>query len=269
MAGDESGGVVAHRRRKHRADGTGLDQPCMAEDGNPVDEAGSERDIMGYEEQRHAVLAHQPVEQADDLGLDDDIEGTRRLVGDQQRRLGSDCCRDRHALALAAGKLMRKGPQRLPGLRHPYPFQQFLGPDGGLFPAKPKMTPGAFGDLFSDRQDGIEARARILEDEAEIAARAGRMAERGPEHFAGDFRSLGQQTGQRPGERALAGAAFTDDCQPFARGDIEINAVESGGSIVFVAPIGDRELSETAEDVAHAPLPPSSPSALPRPSLKR
>lgn len=91
------------------------------------------------------------------------------------------------------------------------------------------------------------------------------MAECGPEHLAADLRPLRQQVGEGAGERALAGAAFADDRQPFAGGNIEIDAVECGCAV----PVGDRKLPQAAENVAHAALAPSSPSALPRPSLKR
>ena len=50
-------------------------------------------------------LAHQ----VEDLGLDRDVEGGRRLVGDQQLGLGGERHGDHHPLRLAAGELVRVG----------------------------------------------------------------------------------------------------------------------------------------------------------------
>ena len=46
-------------------------------------------------------------QQPQDLRLDGDVERGRRLVGDQQRRAAHQRHGDHHALAQAAGKLMR------------------------------------------------------------------------------------------------------------------------------------------------------------------
>ena len=47
------------------------------------------------------------LEERDDLRLDRDVERGGRLVGDQQPRLGGERERDHHALAHAAGELVR------------------------------------------------------------------------------------------------------------------------------------------------------------------
>ena len=55
------------------------------------------------------------VDQIEDLGLDRDVERRRRLVGDQQLRLVGERHRDHHALAHAAGELVRIPLTRLRG----------------------------------------------------------------------------------------------------------------------------------------------------------
>ena len=56
---------------------------------------------------RNAKIAPQLVEQPQDLRLDGDIERGGRLVGDQERRAAHQRHGDHHALAQAAGELVR------------------------------------------------------------------------------------------------------------------------------------------------------------------
>ena len=55
--------------------------------------------------------------QIEDLRLDGDVERRRRLVGDEDRRRAGHRDRDHHALAHAAGQLMRIFAGAPPGLR--------------------------------------------------------------------------------------------------------------------------------------------------------
>ena len=56
---------------------------------------------------REPEVALQVLEQAQDLRLHHHVERGRRLVGDEQARLARERHRDQHALALAAGELVR------------------------------------------------------------------------------------------------------------------------------------------------------------------
>ena len=56
---------------------------------------------------RHVVGALQLADQLQDLGLHGDVERGGRLVGDQQLGTVGDRDGDHHALALAAGQLVR------------------------------------------------------------------------------------------------------------------------------------------------------------------
>ena len=70
-------------------------------------EAAHEVQVVRDEQDRHAVLALQVVEQREDLRLDRHVERGRRLVGDQQLRAARERHRDHRALALAARQLVR------------------------------------------------------------------------------------------------------------------------------------------------------------------
>ena len=78
---------------------------------------GDDRQVVADEQQRHAALAHQAVEQLEDLGLGGDVERGRRLVGDQQLRAAGERHGDGDALALAARDLVRIGARDAVGLR--------------------------------------------------------------------------------------------------------------------------------------------------------
>jgi len=144
------------------------------------DEFCRQRDVMAYKQQRHAVLGHQPPNQGDDLCLHDGVERAGRLVGDQQFRPGRDGRGDGHALLLAAGELMREGMQGRVRVGQADAFEQGFGLGVCLGPGEAEMGAGDFGDLFADGHDGIEAGGRVLEDEADVAAKEGRATKAGP-----------------------------------------------------------------------------------------
>ena len=64
-------------------------------------------EVVGDQEHRHVVGALQLADQLQDLGLHGDVERGGRLVGDQQLGIVGDRDGDHHALALAAGELVR------------------------------------------------------------------------------------------------------------------------------------------------------------------
>ena len=62
---------------------------------------------MRDDDQRDAEAARQILHQLEDLRLDGHVERGGRLVGDDQLRIAGKPDRDHHALAHAAGELMR------------------------------------------------------------------------------------------------------------------------------------------------------------------
>ena len=63
--------------------------------------------VVGDEQDRHAHAGLHVFQELENLRLHGDIERGCRLVGDQKIRLVGERHSDHHALALAAGKLMR------------------------------------------------------------------------------------------------------------------------------------------------------------------
>jgi hypothetical protein len=77
--------------------------------GDPVGEAPHQVQVVRDQQHRHAGLALQVREQFQDLQAQGDVQGGRRLVGQQQARPAGERHGDHGPLALAAGKLVRVG----------------------------------------------------------------------------------------------------------------------------------------------------------------
>ena len=105
------------------------------------------------------------VEQLEHLGLDGHVERSRRLVAEQDGRLGGERDRDQHALAHPAGELMgiraaRAGPGR--GSRRALSSSTARSHDCRRGEAAHASR--HLGDLRADGLDRIERAQRILED---------------------------------------------------------------------------------------------------------
>jgi hypothetical protein len=77
------------RALDHVAHRTDLDDPAGIHHGDAVGGLGDHAHVVGDQHHRGAVLAAQPLQQRDDLRLDRHVERRRRLVGDDQLRLGA------------------------------------------------------------------------------------------------------------------------------------------------------------------------------------
>ena len=80
-----------------------LDDAALGHDADPVGHLAHDAEVVGDEEQGHAVARLQALQQFQDLRLNGDVEGGRRLVGNQQVGFVGERHGDHHALALAAG----------------------------------------------------------------------------------------------------------------------------------------------------------------------
>ena len=86
-----------------------LDDLAALHHVDAVGEAAHDAEIVGDEHDRHAEPLLQIGEQLEDLRLDRHVERGRRLVGDQHVGVVGERHGDHHALALAAGHLVRIG----------------------------------------------------------------------------------------------------------------------------------------------------------------
>ena len=111
------------------------------------------------------------LQQLEDLRLHGDVERGRRLVGDQQVGLVGERHGDHHALALAAGELVRIAAEpRLPGSGMPTCAEQFDDPRARGLAGHALMQHQNFADLLFDRVQRVERGHRLLEDDGDVVA---------------------------------------------------------------------------------------------------
>jgi hypothetical protein len=79
-----------------------LDHLAGVHDDDPVGHLGHDAEVVGDQQHRHVQFLLELLDQLEDLGLDGDIKGRRRLVGDQQLWSASQRHRDHDTLAHAA-----------------------------------------------------------------------------------------------------------------------------------------------------------------------
>ena len=103
----QADGIGMFRRMNHVAHAAHLDDAAGVHHRHAVRRLGDHPHVVRDQHHRGAALGGEALEQRDDLRLDRHIERGGRLVGDQQARLGGERERDHHALAHAAGELVR------------------------------------------------------------------------------------------------------------------------------------------------------------------
>ena len=154
-------------------------------------------------------------EQVDDLRLDRHVERGDRLVADQHVGLHRERARDRDALALAAGELVREAARAAAGSRptavEPAARHRLLRLGRGDQP----MRERTLGDRVADAHARIERGERVLEhhlDARRALARRGRAITGSPAMRAVPGRRR-QDAGDDAAERGLAAAGFADQAR--------------------------------------------------------
>ena len=110
------------------------------------------------------------LQQVEDLRLDGDVEGGGRLIRDQQARGAGDRHRDHHALAHAAGELVREGGEAALGGGDADLLQQLDRPPARGAAVEALVHAQRLGELEADGEAGVEARLRVLEDHGHLLA---------------------------------------------------------------------------------------------------
>ena len=125
---------------------------------------------MGDEQHRHPARRRVVEHEVEDGGLGGGVEAGGRLVGDEQRRIAGERDGDHHALAHAAGEFARIGAGAELGLGNADRRER---PDDGFVEARAAqaaMLADDVADLAADGQHRVEGGARVLEDDADLAA---------------------------------------------------------------------------------------------------
>ena len=131
---------------------------------------GDDAEVVRDQHQRRVRGLAEVAQQFQDLRLHGDVERRGRLVGDQQLRPADQAGRDHHALAHAAGELMRivvDAPLRRGDADA---AEHVEGPLPRLFLADAGVDAQRLGDLVADGEHRIERAHRLLEDHGNAAA---------------------------------------------------------------------------------------------------
>ena len=169
-AADEPRGVRMARPREQLARARLLDDVARVHDDDVVAGLGDDAEIVRDEQKRHAELAPQPRQELEDLRLDRDVERGGRLVGDHQRRAAGERHGDHHALAHAAGHLVRivvDAPLGIGDADQPEQLGR-LGERRLLRDAA--MDDERLGHLRADGHHRVERGHRLLEDHRDLGA---------------------------------------------------------------------------------------------------
>ncbi len=239
----------------------GFDHAAVLHDHDAIGHFGDDAHVMRDEDQAHAEFLLQAAHEAQDLGLDGDIEGGGRFVGDEEAGAAGEGHRDHHALAHAAGQLEGVAIELAGGFGDADAFEQAAGFLAGGFFVEALVLGDGFGDLGADGEDRVEAGHRFLEDhrdigaaelahglggfDGEVALAAGAVGE---EDLAAGDAAAGviDEAGDGQSGDGFAGAGFADDRHGFAGGDGEIKLAHHGCGAAFGIE-GDAEAADIEE----------------------
>ncbi len=214
----------------------GLDGAAGEHHHHSIGDLGHHAHVVGDEEDRHAFLCLQGLDQVEDLGLDRDVERRRGLVCNQELRPAGERHGDHHALAHAARKSVRIIVDARAGGRDPNPVEQPQRFGLGLGPGELAVQHQSLGDLEADRQDRVQARHRLLEHHGNVVAPYPAHLGLGDlkdvptvqQHATADAARIPRREPQdRQGADALAGAGFADQRHRLARRHRERDAVHN------------------------------------------
>jgi hypothetical protein len=188
------------------------------------------------EDHRGAELPLKLAHELQDLRLDGDVEGGRRLVGDQDLRPAGERHADHHALAHAAREFVRVLPQPARRIGDPHRVEHVAREPQRLAVAGALVDADGLAHLRADRHDRVEGGHRLLEDHRDVAAADPAHRGFGQRHEvaaveqdapAGEPEARLRQE-PHDGERGdrLAGSRFARDAQGLAGAERERDAFE-------------------------------------------
>src|SRR5579883_1121750 len=236
QGGEERRGVGVLRRREELRRAPLLDDLPRIHDGDALRRLGDDAHIVGDENERHAALALQRQQQIEDLRLDRDVEGGRRLVGDEEARVAGDRHGDHDALVHAARELVREGSQPALRRRNPDLLQKLDRAPAPRRAAEALLVqPERLLELEADGEARVETRRRLLEDHRHVlAGEPPALARRERQQvLSGEGEAPGahlprkaDEAHQRQHGDALSRTRFADDAEDFAFLDPQIDRID-------------------------------------------
>ena len=215
---------------------SGFDDARRVHDVHAVGVAGDDAEVVRDDDGGDVEPAGEVFHKLQDLRLDGDIEGGRRLVRDQHLGIAGEPDGDHDALAHATGELVRVLIEAAVRVGDADEVEQLAGARSSSIAVHVEVDLERLHDLLADRQHRIERCHRLLENHGDVAA-----PERGHLRFR-DFRQVaaleqhaaaGDARGDRMqeahhGERGdgLARARLSDDRHHFAAAHVKGYALD-------------------------------------------
>ena len=224
-----------------------FDDLAVVHNGNFFAYAAHDAQVVGDEEQRNAALFVEPPEHVENLGLHRHVEGGGRLVEDEKLRVVDEGRRDHRALALTAGELMRiffVGEVRLGQTDKTHDLERHAAALLGL---ELEVQANGLLDLVADAHERVEARHRLLKDDADVLAldethfAAGAVEQIAPveDDLAVDLRAVVfQKAGDGHGGDGLAAAGLADEAEGLPVLHMQIDTADRLRRMIVVE--GDR-----------------------------
>ena len=225
-----------------------LDELAAFHHADTMREAAHQVEVVRDEEQRHAHLGLQLIEQRQDLRLDGDVQRRGRLVADQEFGLARQRHGDHGALALPARELMRIDVNAPCGLGDAGARQQLDGTGACRIRPQSFVQLKHLADLIAHRVQRVERRHRLLKNHGDAAAaQAAHLAlALAQEVFAGKADGAAgdcavDQAQHRQSSDRFARTRLTDQGEFLARRDVEGHVVNHRRSAEAHAEMVDVE----------------------------
>ena len=232
----------------------------MQHHADAVGDLAHDAEVVGDEQHRHVEPALQLGEQLQDLRLHRHVERRRRLVGDEEVGLVGERHGDHHALALAAGELVRIGAEPAFRVADADEVEKLERAGARLAVGQAAMQLQDLADLPLDGVERVERGHRLLEHHGDVvAAHAAHLVLVGGDQVlaleqdaAGRVMRgrVGQELEDRERRDRLAGARLAHQRHRLARHDVERDAVDRQHVARALAE-GDGEVLHGEERLCH------------------
>ena len=236
--GEEALGVGVLRVGAEGGGGAGLDELAVVEDEDFIADVFDDGEVVADEEVGEVEFFLEVLEEADDLGLDADVEGADGFVTDDEAGFDGEGAGDADALALAAGEFAGAAVEVV-GVE-----ADFLEEGGGAVSAVGGGAGGevdfhGLGEGLEDGEAGVEGAEGVLEDHLDFAAEG----EEGALVHGGDVDAAvedasgggGLELDEGAGDGGFSGAAFADEADGFSCWEGEADVVDGGDAAFFAA----------------------------------
>ena len=233
---DQPLGVVVLRIAQHLLRRAALDHPTELHHRHLVGDLSHHAEVMGDEQQCHALAVLQLAHQRQDLRLGGDVQRGGRLVGDQQRGFQHQGRGDHHPLALAARQAERVGVDQPLGVGQADVAQCRQDPGAALSARQRLVSIEHLADLLADLHHRVQRGHRLLEDHADALAPNGAQLVLGQGQQVAAFEQdatghrchmrPGQEAHHRVGDHRLARARLTNHAQRLAGGNFQVDTLD-------------------------------------------